>query len=295
MSPLWLALLLARLPCMPAELGLLPPAAHAPLPPPPPPPPPRPPAPSAPAWPSPALKVVPPSLSASELARYRIAYGVLNIGEISLAITAPSKQAGADGMLVRARGHGQGSILGMGGLENSIDAEFDAAHLASRRWSSARKRGDDAIHDVGEQRRQGEIDLTRQHEGKPPQRALAKVAGPALDPIGFLLRVRAAPPAPGARPEVLYVLDGQALWRVTLVNAGPEALPDSASHAPAVRLEAHADPIHYDGRPDEGDRTRRQFVLWLSDDAAHVPLRLAMPIGIADLVVALVELARAKP
>ena len=78
------------------------------------------------------------------------------------------------------------------------------------------------------------------------------------------------------------------------MNAGREPVPDAVPGRPAVRLEARAEPIHYDGRPDDsGDRTRRDFVLWLSDDPAHVPLRLAMPIGIADLVVALVELVRA--
>jgi len=274
-----------RLPCLPGELGQDAPAVQAPLPlPPPPPPPPPPPR---------AAQPLPAPLSTAETARYRIDYGIINIGELSLAIAAPPKVGGPDGQLVRASGHGHGSILGLGALENSVDAEFDAAHLASRRWSSARKRGDSAIRDVGEQRRPGVLDLSRQHAGRPPERRLATVAGPAFDPIGFLLRVRVDPPALGGAPQVLHLMDGQALWRVTVLNAGREPLPDGASGPLAVRLEARAEPIHYDGRPDDsGDRTRRDFVLWLSDDPAHVPLRLAMPIGIADLVVALVELVR---
>ena len=43
----------------------------------------------------------------------------------------------------------------------------------------------------------------------------------------------------------------------------------------------------------QGDRKPRDFVLWLSDDAARIPLRLEVPFGIGDLVVALAH--RAHP
>jgi hypothetical protein len=87
---------------------------------------------------------------------------------------------------------------------------------------------------------------------------------------------------------VLQLLDGQALWRVTISNASRRLLDDR----PTIRLEARAEPIFYDGRPDQADRSTREFALWLSDDPARVPLRLEMPIGITDLVVALVDLER---
>jgi hypothetical protein len=101
-----------------------------------------------------------------------------------------------------------------------------------------------------------------------------------------------APPQPGGPRQTLYVLDGQALWRVTVGSAGRARLPDAAAGPMALRLEAEADPIRYDGVLDEADRTRRRFVLWLADDPSHLPLRLEMPIGIGDLVVALVEIER---
>jgi hypothetical protein len=281
MSPAWLVLLLARLPCLPAELGQVPTSRPA-LPPPPPPPPP--PARAA------ARRPSPPPLAMRETARYRVDYGALSIGEISLAITDPARDGAA---LVQASGQAQGSILGFGRLENHIEAVFDAEHLSSRRWTSARSGWEGDIRDTGEQPRQGLLDLTRARDGRPPERLRAAVAGPALDPVGFLLRVRVAPPPIGGPPQVLYVLDGRALWRVTLVSAGLEPLPDTAARTPALRLEGHADPIRYDGTVDDrSDRSRRELILWLSPDAAHVPLRLSMPIGISDLVVALVDLDR---
>jgi hypothetical protein len=230
-----------------------------------------------------------------ERARYRVDYGVLNIGEVSLSIDGPAAAAGpvGDGALVRAGGRGAGSVLGLGRLESRVDAEFDAARLASRRWSSARRHDDESVRDVADQPRMGQLDLVRVSAGKPPQHRRAFTVGPALDPVGFLLRVRVAPPPAGGAPQVLHVLDGQALWRVTLASAGREPPAEGVAGPGALRFEGRAEPIRYDGAPDEGrDRKRRDFVLWLSDDAARVPLRFEMPLGISSLVVALVELDR---
>ena len=44
---------------------------------------------------------------------------------------------------------------------------------------------------------------------------------------------------------------------------------------------------------DHGDRSPRDFTLWLSDDPARIPLRLQVPIGFGDVVVELVEAVRA--
>jgi hypothetical protein len=228
----------------------------------------------------------------NESARYRIDYGVLSIGEIRLTIDGGARGAS----VVRAGGYGEGAILGLGRMQNRVDAEFDPQRLDSRRWTNARKNGDIAIRDLADQAKQGQIDLVRERSGAAVERQQALVMGPALDPVGFLLRLRVSPPGASGPPQVLYVLDGQALWRVTITNRGREPLPDSVIRAPALRLQAQADPIHYDGSADpNGDRSQRLFTLWLADDPSRVPLRLEMPIGIADLVVALVALDRQAP
>jgi hypothetical protein len=87
-------------------------------------------------------------------------------------------------------------------------------------------------------------------------------------------------------------MDGQALWRMTLTNEGPELINRDTVSRPALRLAGRADPIRHDGAPDEGDRPSRTFVLWLSADPARVPLRLEVPVGISNVVVSLVELQR---
>jgi Protein of unknown function (DUF3108) len=287
-----LMLWLMRLPCLPVELGEPPPpSAPSPT---------RPLPGPAPLMPPPARLSAPPPpmpapLAMRESAHYRVDYGVLSIGEIQLSVDGPLPGAAAGPApargetLVRAAGYGQGAIFGLGRLENRIEAEFDLRSLSSRRWTSARLADGQSIRDFAEQPQQGQIEMRRERAGAPVDSRRATFPGPALDPVSFLLRLRVAPPAPGGS-QVLQVLDGQALWRVTISNTSPPPTADGGP--PRIRLEGRAEPIFYDGRSDPGERSLREFALWLSDDAARVPLRLEMPIGIGDLVVALVDVDR---
>jgi hypothetical protein len=285
---------LMRLPCMPSELGGLeaPPPPVAPAPPDAPL---RPPVlPRAAREPGAASVPLPPPLAMKERLRYRVDYGVLNIGEIELSVDG-ARASGRAPRLIAAAGHGEGAILGFGRVENRIETLFDARDLAPRRWTSTRRDGDGALRDRIDQPRLGQIQLVRERQGAPIDRQFAARPGAAYDPIGFLLRLRVAPPPPGGPPQVLEVLDGRALWRVTVAGVGREAVPGADGGAAGLRFEARADPIRYDGTPDPGDRPSRTFVLWLSDDDARLPLRLEMPIGIGDVVVALVGSTRAPP
>jgi len=231
---------------------------------------------------------LPPALAMREEAVYRVGYGVIeSIGELRLSIADEHAEGGR--RLIKVGGRGQGAILGIGRSEKSVDGDFDPVALLSRRWTMARK-GGDALTDVMEQAQAGLVSMTRQKPGAPVSTRQAAFAVTTLDPVGLLMRLRVAPPAAG-QPLVLQLLDGQALWRITLTWAGREALPDSDMPLPAMRVDGRADPIFYDGR-DASDRPRRTFSVWLSDDQARVPLRLTMPIGIADVVVQLVQATR---
>jgi hypothetical protein len=47
-------------------------------------------------------------------------------------------------------------------------------------------------------------------------------------------------------------------------------------------------PFFYDGRPDP-DRPTRHFTMWLDRATGHVPLRIAVRLGPADVVLRLLE------
>jgi len=278
--------------CLPFETGAA--VAHEDTPPPP--------AAIAPVVPvAPAKPVAPPApplpapLTMNERARYRIAYGAFDVGEISLALDADVRAARSSGSpaLLHARGQGEGSILGMGKLATQIETEFDPGRLASRRWTSTRIRDGATVRDRIDQSEDGKLAMARARDGHPSFSANVAVPVPVLDPVGLVLRLRASPPAVGAPAQVLNVIDGQALWRVTVSVAGFDMLD---GERPAVRLDGRAEPIHANGTPDfGGDRTTRSFRLWLSDEPARIPLRLQMPMGIGDLIVSLVDVKRHVP
>jgi hypothetical protein len=276
-----LLLWLSRLPCVPVELGLIPVPVPAP------------PAPVAAAPPSPAPApppALPAPLAMRETARYRVHYGLLgSVGELQLSIADEVRDGAA--RLVRMGGTGEGSIFGFGRMRTRVQSEFDPALLGSRRWISARWKGDQAVTDTIDQPQPGSITL-RRRRGEDPfeQTQQVRVLPPILDPVAFIARVRLAPP-PAGRPQTLQVLEGRALWRVTLATAGVRELPDGRSGATALRIDGRAEPIFFDGRIDR-DRPQRSFALWLTEDATRVPLRLSMPLGPGEVVVELVELLR---
>src|SRR5260221_9496999 len=114
----------------------------------------------APASVSPAPPV-PPALAQRERTRYRIDWGVLEIGQLELAIAAVAPGA----VLVHADGHGVGGVLGLGHMENRIATDFDVARLESRRWDNARSGGDGDLRDRALQVGAGRVSLEREHPG----------------------------------------------------------------------------------------------------------------------------------
>ena len=86
------------------------------------------------------------------------------------------------------------------------------------------------------------------------------------------------------------MLDGLALWLVKATTvATDDPVPDTAVHA--LRVEGELTPIDYNGAVDPG-RTLRHFTMWLDRHPRHLPLRLQVPVGPADVVLQLVESRR---
>ncbi len=242
----------------------------------------------------------PPALAQSERTRYRVAFGGLDVGELSLSIGGAVPGA----TVVHAAGQGAGAVLGLGRYENQVDSDFDLTRLDSLRWVNDRTWANKSLRDRAEQPVPGEVRGVREPIGKPGTPTPAggsiplqvRLAGPVLDPVGFILRVRAATPAAGGPAQTLYVLDGQALWRVLVTNQGRAPLPEGHVQVATVRLQVEAEPIRYDGVSDVGgDRHHRSIAIWLSDDVNRVPVRLAVSVGLGDIVASLAEIERSAP
>jgi len=243
--------------------------------------------------PAPPPAPIPDSLPRQEAVRYDIRYGLFgSIGSLSIDAGAVAYDDPAT-PVVMVRAAGRGAVLGLGGIERRIEAEFDVRALGSRRWKEARrKEGTGPEHetvDLGERNTRGENRIQRQAPGKAheTQRFLSTL--PTSDLLGTVWRLRTAPPVLG-RTDVALVLDGLALWLVkaTMVSAD-DLVPDTAVHA--LRVEGELNPIDYNGAVD-GGRTARRFTIWLDRRPGHIPVRIEVPVGPADVVLQLVESRR---
>jgi len=224
----------------------------------------------------------------AEAARYDIRYGLLgSIGQLELR-TAGVVAVTEGRSIVKLRGSGHGAILGMGAMDRRFEADFDTVALESRRWVDTRRSGaeraDQATVDRGEHGRPGETRLRRHKPGRADEvHALASPL-PTMDALGLLSRWRRALPALGQQ-DVVQILDGLALWRVRATTVSlHDAVPESDRFG--VLLEAEATPVHYNGTVD-ADRPVRHLRIWLDPAARHLPLRMEVPVGPANLVMRL--------
>ncbi|HEX7598864.1 MAG TPA: DUF3108 domain-containing protein [Polyangia bacterium] len=237
---------------------------------------PRPPAARSPAT---SFRGRPPFLA--EAARYRVSYSLT--GEVGQALIRFAPAAGSGQMVVRASGIGQGAVLGFGKTEKRVESEFDTRALQSMRWTMTRTSGSETVVDIAEQPKAGAVSVLRKRAGQPDQNESMTRATSVLDPLGLLLRLRVAPLT---APSTFEVLDGRALWLLTLSAARP-----TKDHL--LQLDGRAEPIYWDGSPDR-ERTGRNFSLFLNDDGFRTPMRLTVPFGPGEARAELVQLTRAS-
>ena len=274
-----LLLLALGMPCLPEELGHIdappaePPAEAAT------------PAPAAVPAPAPQPKAAAvarpaaPAKGVLESSIYRVAYGVLGqLGRIQIAFTTTGEK-------VRAQGLGTGSMMGMGQYHKQLESHLDRRALTSSRWVSHRVVQDArTVTDTVAQPRPGAIEMVRKRTGKPDEEYRFARQQPVLDPLTFLYALRVQPPR---KQQVFEVLDGRALWLITV----EAAVEGSLDKRPAVVLKGRANPILWDGQHDS-ERTARRFTIWLDGDAARTPLRLVMPLAVGEVRVELAGIQR---
>lgn len=222
-----------------------------------------------------------------ETLRYDVRYGVFgSIGALQVSSGGLASRPGA-APTVRLQGVGGGSVLGLGSMHNQIDAEFDSWYRGSRRWTSARGDAGARTVDTGAWDG-GQAHLARRKPGAADETYNFRASVQTSDPLGLIWRLRTTPP-PLRGTDVIQVVDGLAMYRVRVTTvAAADPVPEAAPGVTALRLEGEVTPYFYDGRPDP-DRTTRHFTMWLDPRAGHLPLRITLPFGPADVVLRLVD------
>lgn len=228
-----------------------------------------------------------------ERTTYDVRYGFLGqVGELELSTTPVSFEPGG-APIVRILGRGAGDVLGLGRFERTIETEFDLGAGASRSWRSTRRSSglasEDRVTDSVIRQAGDKLHIERRKGAAvaPTATAILTPASTTSDPLGVIWRIRNQPPAAG-ETQVLQLLDGMALWRIELRGVGA-AVPVPESSWVGMEIAAQMIPVLYNGQRDP-NRPERHFLLWLDAGPGHLPLRLEMPIGIADAILTLKEI-----
>jgi hypothetical protein len=100
-----------------------------------------------------------------------------------------------------------------------------------------------------------------------------RIAGPVLDPISALFALRSLP-LRRAQELSFVVLAGNSLYRVELEVMGRERVYTKLGPRDALKLQGRGRRILDNGRPHPRKKKVRRVTLWLSADAARIPLRL---------------------
>ena len=228
----------------------------------------------------------------NEVSTYDVTYGFLGtVGQLSISTGVASKAS--DGVpILQIHGEGGGEVFGLGKFERSIETEVDLAAKQPRRWRAVRHSESLTSRQTivdSVQRNPGDALSIERRKGDSPTPTSTETLianGFTADPLGLIWRLRHQTLTEG-EAIVLQMLDGVALWRIDGRVIGVSvAVPESSRLG--IQIDAVLTPIMYNGQPDPV-RSERRFRLWLDTALGQIPLRLEMPIGVADAVLKLKE------
>jgi hypothetical protein len=109
----------------------------------------------------------------------------------------------------------------------------------------------------------------------------------AHDTHSAMAAMRGWDPVPGTK-KTLWVMGGKRIWKSELVFGGRETIGTALGNRAAVRVDGFAWRAHADLTIDT-DKPRREFSVWLSDDADRVPLRVIAKTELGDVVIDLTD------
>jgi hypothetical protein len=212
---------------------------------------------------------------AAESSQYIIRHDILGeLGAVSLRVS-PQKDT-SNQLTWTGEGSAFGSFLGIGESSTFV-SQFNALTGLSTKWKINRDIGSAVISDDCEQVQAGIIATHRVHSKKPEDWSTLHAGADTTDPFGFLMRLRIRPPS---SPTVVMVLDGRALWKVTVQPAKTVSLDVGGEKTAALRFDLRSDPLDWRGAPSK-TRTTQHLVIWLANTTLRTPLALeaASPIG----------------
>ena len=214
----------------------------------------------------------------SERGHYRIRHGLVgDVGEVELRLSQlPSANNQA---LWLGEGNAFGSFLGIG-ESSTFRSQFDAVTGLSTTWSLKRDTGSATISDESVQASPGVVQTHRIHSKKPEDWSTLNAGAGTIDPFGLLMRLRTRPPVSG--PDELMVLDGRALWKVTVSPGQATTVMVGGQSIAALRYALRSDPLDWQRAPSK-TRVTQKLVVWLTNTVTRTPLALEAQTSLGNI------------
>jgi Protein of unknown function (DUF3108) len=232
-----------------------------------------------------------------ERLEYRLSLLGVEVGEyvVELEHKGPQVQ-----MVAAARATGVAAMLGQVRVE--LTSLLDGATGLPVRLSTREQRGGEAARwnvEVGapsgsvaqaEGDRTGpaaeQLTLQVQRDEREVTAEAQRVRGELWDVNSAMMALRHVDGGAG-RTWTFEALRTTMVWRVSVEVSGRVMFSGALGKQRALRLDGSARQLRRDGEP--GDEPLRRFSLWISADAARVPLRLQASTSYGDVLMELVE------
>jgi hypothetical protein len=195
--------------------------------------------------------------------------GAVDAGRARLAVNPPQPQAGGPVIQVVGEAEATGMAKALTSWHQDYKVTLDAATLLPQKVS---------LHETGKRQRDVnfvisgrtvDMDVRRPDQG---WRAKAEMPTDLLEPVGVLLMLRVARLRDGDK-LAMVVSGGSALYSGTVQVVAREEVSMPTGPRRAIRLACRG--IRVDEKGIEVGRTPWLGTLWLSDDKARLPLRVA--------------------
>ncbi len=212
--------------------------------------------------------------------RYRVTVGFAEAGTASLAIAEPMSKGGRTLLPVRGAVEPSSFLRGFYRVRGEIVTWLDADGLLPVRTSYHREDPHAKLHVEGRQEKPGRVTWRTTRNGRTRESART-FREPIYDPIAALMTLRCHALAAGEVRE-LWLMDGLTLMRATATGGPIETLRLPVGEMRAQRIDGV---IRRAGNP-------RPFRLWLTADAARLPVKLDGETRLGRTVVELIGYGR---
>jgi len=216
-----------------------------------------------------------PGARPGEAFTFKFSLGPVEGGRARMSVGKPVARRGRHVIAVHGQAETTAFVRVLARIEDDYQLVFDTANLlpltVAEHERGLRERRINVTHVDG---RTADVEFWSPEKQKKGRHLMTRIA---RDPLSSFFALRALPLTEGQTID-LDVLDGNALWRVTLKAHHGERVRlesgagESRSRA-AIRIDGVAHRIEDNGRPRAGVGPRN-MTIWLSDDDDRVLLRM---------------------